>query len=222
MSLKNYINETFLKGLIPELVNYLWTVNGTAETNYDKQKTTANQIILAEMSNRGYQLRNLRPELYLDTTNPNENEDIGNRFRAVAICTTVTGTAYVTITGTNDITDSYSTAGVSENLAVGTNTWLLTDYYKFYKYALTGTATLTDVYLVESASYDLLFAYKWLELILRDCIVEENDQYHLKAKEMNANYNSLITSFKPFYDVDEDGDLTESEQQSSNIITNLH
>jgi len=218
MSLKNYIVELDLKGLVPELANYLWT----GETDYSKQKTTANQIVLADFSNRGYQLRNLRPELYLDTIDPNDNEDIGNRFRAVAICTTVTGTAYVTISGTNDITDTYTTAGVSSNLAIGTNTWLLTDYFKFYKYALTGTATLTDVYLVESANYDLLFAYKWLELILNDAIVEENDAYHIKAKEMATKYNNLLSTFKPFYDIDEDGELTASEQQSNNIATIRH
>ena len=218
MSLKNYIVELDLKGLVPELANYLWT----GETDYSKQKTTAQQIVLADFSNRGYQLRNLRPELYLDTTDPNDNEDIGNRFRAVAICTTVTGTAYVTISGTNDITGTYTTAGVSSNLASGTNTWLLTDYFKFYKYALTGTATLTDVYLVESANYDLLFAYKWLELILNDAIVEENDAYHIKAKEIGTKYNNLLSTFKPFYDIDEDGELTASEQQSNNIATIRH
>lgn len=219
MSLKNYIVELDLKGLVPELANYLWT----GETDYSKQKTTANQIVLADFSNRGYQLRNLRPELVLETTLPTDQyEDVGNRFRAVAICTTVTGTAIVTISGVNDITDTYATAGTSSALSAGTNTWLLTDYFKYYKYALTGTATLTSVYLVESANYDLLFAYKWLELILKDAIVEENDAYHIKAKEMNTNYNNLLASFKPFYDIDENGDLTASEQSSNNIATIRH
>lgn len=116
----------------------------------------------------------------------------------------------------------HPTAGTSSALSAGTNTWLLTDYFKYYKYALTGTATLTSVYLVESANYDLLFAYKWLELILNDAIVEENDAYHIKAKEMATKYNNLLSTFKPFYDIDEDGELTATEQDSNNIATIRH
>ncbi|MGK3946257.1 hypothetical protein ABK046_48885, partial [Streptomyces caeruleatus] len=84
--------------------------------------TTAQQIVLADFSNRGYQLRNLRPELTLSTSTPNTDEDIGNRFRAVAICTTVTGTATINITGVNDTTGTYVTSGTSSALSAGTNT----------------------------------------------------------------------------------------------------
>lgn len=221
--LKNYINETYLKGKVPELVNYLWTINGTAETTYDKQKQSAEQIVYADMIDRGYQLRNLRPHLVLATTLPKDQiEDYGNRVRAVAICTTVTGTATIAITGTDDTDEAYASAGTSDSLTVGTNTFLLNTYYKYYKYAVTGTATLSSVYLVEASNYDLLFAYKWLELILRDVIAEENDQYHIKANEFAKMYNDRLQSFSPFYDKDEDGDITADERSNINYAKIQH
>lgn len=215
--LKNYINETYIKGKVPELANYLWT----GETDYSKQKLSAEQIVMADLSD--YQVRLLRPELYLETSLPSgQVADIGNRNRCVIICTAVTGTATIEVFGANETTDTFVSAGVSDSLAEGANTFLLTDFYKYYKYTLTGTATLDSVYLVESANYDLIYAYKWLYLILKDAMVEKDDVYDTRAKDFDAMYNARLQSFKPFYDRDEDGDIVDGEQVSNNIVTIQH
>lgn len=212
MALKNYIAETDLEGFVPELDQYLFT----GETDWSKQKTRAEQIVIADLVNKGFQLRNLRPELTLSTSTDSD-EDVANRDRCVVVCTAFTSTAVVTVTGTNDTDDAYVTAGTSSNItATGTSSFLLDDRYKYYKYSNTGTATLT-VFLVESSNYDLLFIYKWLELILRNSVVQENDAYHIKANWMRELYQNLWTSFSPFYDGDEDGEITASEK--SNLTT---
>ena len=92
--MKNYTDETFLKGFTPELTNYLWTVGGTAETTYDKQKEKAEIVVMNDLVKRGFKLRQLQIPLWLRnstssaTASGNEadsNEDILSRMRWVTI-----------------------------------------------------------------------------------------------------------------------------------------
>ena len=82
--LKNYIDEDYLKGLSPELENYLWR----GETNYTKQKNTANREVFNDVKDGGYKYQELMPELVLynyttftTTTTGNSYQDTINRLR---------------------------------------------------------------------------------------------------------------------------------------------
>ncbi len=216
--LKNYITTTYLKGKTPELDEYLWST----ESNYDLEKASAQDIVKADFNDRGYQLRLLRPHLILDDTTDNEYEDVGNRNRCIVIASSVSGTATIEITGRNDSDDARVTAGTSSALVNGTNTFLLDDYYKFYIYTVTGTATIDDCFLVESANYDLLYAYMWLYLILKNKVVRVEDQFDIKATEFLRLYNERWHNFSPFYDKDEDGEITLSERSQISAKTITH
>ena len=214
--LKNYIDETYLKGKTPELDEYLWA----SESDYTLEKASAEDIVKADFNDKGFQMRLLRPRLTLDTTT--EEEDIGNRNRVVIITSAVTGTASVAVKGCNTDDGTYVTAGTSSSITTtGTSTFLLDDYYKYYKYALTGTATVA-VYLVESANYDLLYAYMWLYLILKNKMSRKEDQFDIKAEEFLRLYNERWQNFSPFYDADEDGEITQSEKESLMVRSITH
>ena len=209
--LKNYLIQSDLSIFIPEpeLNAYLW--NG--ETDYTDQKTGAEQILLNDLINRGYNVRLLRAELALSTST--EEEDIANRNRIVVVTSAVTGTATVTITGANDTDDTFVSCGTVTVTATGTKSALLTGLYKYYKYSTSGTITVTSVGLVET-NYDLFYAYKWLELILKSARGEQGDIYDIKAQEFAEMYNNLFASAKLWIDADEDGALDTSETIQTN------
>jgi hypothetical protein len=105
---------------------------------------------------------------------------------------------------------------------VGWNTFLLTDFFKYYTYGITGTATIDTVFLVESSNYDLLYAYMWLYVILKNKVVEKDDQFDIKANEILGLYNDRFKSFSPFYDADEDGEITLAEKSPLNVMRIVH
>lgn len=218
MALKNYVTIEYLHGIIPnaELDDYIWTGESTSFPDF---KQRAEQKVMADMINKGYQVRLLRPELYLTDE---AQEDIGNRLRAVIDVTAATVTSnVVTIAGTNDPIDgseTYSTAiaiTVTSTVA-GQYTGLLTESFQNYKVSNTGTLTY-DAYLVEP-NYDFLYANYWLYLIFRDARVQEGDANDLKAKSFLQDYYDMLQGFSPFYDVDGDGILSEAEQNTNSIM----
>lgn len=211
--LKNYLTETYLNGFCvdDELDAYLFK----NETNWDKQKEKAEQIVLNDFVNRGYQVRLLRPELTLDTTD--EAEDIASRNRIVVVASAVTATATITITGANDTEDTFVSCGTVSVTATGTTSGLLTSMYRFYKYSASGTITVTSVGLVES-NYDLFYAYKWLSLILKSARGEQGDIYDIKAQEFSQMYEDLFASAKLWVDKDEDGELTDNESMQNGVV----
>ena len=213
--LKNYITTTYLKGKTPELDNYLWT----GESDYSLEKSNAENIVKADFIDKGLKPKYLRPRLELDTAT--EEEDIGSRDRVVIIASGVTGTATVEITGCDTSDGTYETAGTSSALEDGTNTFLLDDYFKFYLYSVTGTATV-EVYLVESANYDELYANMWLYLILKNKIVRKDDQFDIKSMECLQTYNDRFSNFSPFYDKDEDGEIAGTEKSILGSARILH
>lgn len=210
--LKNYIIQSDLSKFLPEqeLNSYLFTT----ATDYSDQKTGAEQIVLNDFVNRGYNVRLLRPELTLSTST--EKEDIASRNRIVAVVSAVTGTATLSITGANDTDDTFVSCGSITVTSTGTKTDLLTGLYKYYKYSTSGTITLTSVKLVET-NYDLFYAYKWLELILKSARNEQGDIYDTKAQEYKQMYEDLFVSAKLWIDNDEDGELDTSETIQTNV-----
>lgn len=210
--LKNYITETYLHQFCPEpeLDAYLW--NG--ETTYDDQKSGAEQIVLNDFVNRGYNVRLLRPELTLDVTD--EVEDIASRNRCVVVCSAFTSTATITVTGANDPEDTFVSCGSGTVTATGTSSFLLSSLYRYYKYTISGTATVT-VSLIET-NYDLFYAYKWLSLILQTARGQAGDIYDTKKMDFDRMYEELFASAKLWLDKDEDGTLITEEHSNNGVV----
>jgi len=209
--IKNYLIQSDLSKFLPEqeLNSYLFA----SATDYSSQGTGAEQIVLNDFINRGYNARLLRPELSLGTSTG--VEDVASRNRIVAVVSAVTGTATLTITGANTSDGTYISCGSITVTSTGTKTDLLTGLYKYYKYSTSGTITLTSVKLVES-NYDLFYAYKWLELILKSARSEQGDIYDAKAQEYKQMYEDLFASAKLWIDNDEDGELDTTETIQTN------
>lgn len=217
---KNVITVDFLHGLVPEteLGAMIWQGENTS---YPAQKLLAEQQVMADLIDKNYQIRLLRPQLALNETTA--VEDIGNRLRLVIEVTAVTVTTNtVTVLGTNDeITDEDAEYFDALEVAITATgaaqyTGLLTSAYKNYMTEHTGAVTYTS-YLVEP-NYDFLYAYYWLYLIFRDARSQEGDPYDLKSKDFLKSYEERLNALRPFYDMDEDGEITPGEQNYNSIM----
>lgn len=225
--LRNLIDETYLKGITPELSKYLWQ----GETNYNKQKQIAETIVSNDFKAKGYLLRQLRPQLDLRvsgttvtvaTTETATDEDIANRTRIVINTVYVSGTATVYLEGSDD-DDTYvavkfaTTANTYTNgltiTATAETTGLIEKVYTYYRCKSAGTIDY-DCYLVEDL-YDLFYAYKWLSLICYNVSSENNDQFYLKGELYDKMYSDLWSSCTYFIDKDDSGDLSEDEQETA-------
>ena len=199
--MNNYVTEKELKGYIPELSKYLW--NG--ENDFSKQRIQAEQIVVSDLSNKGYLIRQLQPKLYLGT---NAIEDNINALRFV--CTS-TGAGTVTLWGSND--EDYEIVKTLTFVKAETQSHIITNPFKYYK---VDSETFTS-YLVE-ITFDRLFAYKWLELILMDSFKERDDSYYERMTYFKESYQNLLNGMVINIDSNEDGEIDETEQSSTNSI----
>lgn len=204
--MKNFITETELKGYIPELTKYLWT----GETDFSKQKTRAEQIVISDLIDKGYTVRQLQTGLYLSETDGVEDERNGMRF----VVNATAGTGTVTLLGSGD-DDTYETATTLAITTTGETSVLFTYPYRYYKITLGGVTG--DAYLIET-NYDLLFAFKWLELIMCDSFKEAGDQYYTRMEYFRNMYNEKLGRMKITVDADEDGSVDETESDNGSII----
>jgi hypothetical protein len=223
--MKNYTDETFLKGFVPALTKLLWA----GETTYDKQKANAELIVRNDFVARGYNIAFIQVPLILreseviteDELTPAVNDEV-TRLRYVYSVTTFTagGTKTITLQGCNTEDGTYTDLNTFTITAVTTTdaTGYISDVYKYYKLSTVVTAgTLDFAFKLVESSYDLFFAYKWLELILMDSYKNENDQFFLKMLEFRNLYNELWNNVSINEDTNEDGELNEDE--SDNHIT---
>lgn len=180
--LKSYINQQYLKGFVPALDKYL----RIGEIDYLKQKEKSEQIVMNDFTRRGYDVRELMPELELST------EAVQDEFNRLRLVAETLGTATVTLYGSND-NNTFNNLLTINSTVAETRTELINESYSYYK--ISGT-NYNKVYLVESV-YDLFFCYKWLELILSDMITNEDDIYSVKTSEYYTKYADLFRAFKP-------------------------
>jgi hypothetical protein len=139
-------------------------------------------------------------------------------------------TITVKLYGSNDGSNFIQVANLSNTLgtpassvtisATGITSYTFAELYNYYRLDTTiGSATSItfEAYLTETI-YDLLYKYKWLELILNDSI-KKNDQFLMKRDYFKESYDNLMSKGHFYYDENQDDDLTEDEQQRGNIIT---
>lgn len=199
--MNNFITERELKGFIPELSKYLWT----GENNFDKQRVQAEQIVITDLANKGYLIRQLQPKIYLST---DEVEDTINGLRFV-VETDSAGS--VTLSGSNS--NSFETITTIVMQTSGTFSYIIMNPFKYYKV----DSDSFTCYLVE-VTYDRLFAFKWLELILMDAFKEQGDAYYERMIYFKENYEKLLNGFVINSDLNDDGEVTEDEKSTTNSI----
>lgn len=200
--MKNYVVEADLKGYIPALAKLLWV----SETSFSKQQVRAEQIVYGDLIDKGYTLRKLQVPDVLDESESIESDNM----RFVVTPSTTTGT--VTLLGSDD-NETFEDVVTLTFTTATEQTSLLTTTYKYYMVESTGGIEYTAS-LVET-NFDLLFACKWLELILIDAMKNEGDQYHLKAQYFMGLYNDKLNKMQILYDGDDDG---EQDIRNSSII----
>ena len=199
--MNNYVTETELKGFIPELTKYLWT----SETDFSKQKTQAEQTVIRDLANRGYKVRELQPKLIFDITGVDYIEDNINALRFVC---TADSAGSIELLGSNDDV-TYETVTTLTFTGAGTQSYMISTPYRYYVVDTTESGYIS--FLCE-ITYDGLFAYKWLELILMDSFTERNDQYYERMLYFQNQYEKLLNTMILSVDIDGDG---ESDSQTS-------
>jgi len=195
---KNYLTETDLQRLVPELANdvYLWT----GQTDHSAQGVEAFNYVRQDLINKGYNLRQLMIPLTLSTTGV---EDTINRLRW-AVTTTVTGTAIIYGSADNSTWNTIQTETIS---ATGVTSYLLNDAYKYYKVG--GSATFTSE-LVD-ITFDGLIKYKWIEFIMINAGKGGDSKYTEYALYFSKMYDDLLNKMQIPVDTDADGEVDETK-----------
>lgn len=204
--LRNFTNEEYIKGFYPGLNNLLWRT----ETDYSKQREKAEQIVINSLIAKGENLKAIMPELVLNRqgttidaeTTGSAFQDIINRQRLVVETIDFTGTsATITLQGSSDNSGTSQIWTDITSIEVTTETEttqsiLFTESYNQYRLVTTidGSSTIDyKGYLVETV-FDLLFAYKWLEIIFRESKKNSEDQFAMAEKDCIEQYQDVWES----------------------------
>ena len=200
--IKNFITEDYLRGILPELDSYKWS----SESDFSNFISQANNEIFEELRKKNLKLNKLMPELFLidsgtvisdaGTYTGDSAEDTLNRLRFVYDVTTFSGTndKTLTIQGSNDDVTFYTVESIAIS-ETGIDSMRISEIYQYYRITFTqteGSITLS-AYLIET-TYDDLFAYKTLELIMRNVKKEDNDAQGIKQRDYNMFYNQILNS----------------------------
>lgn len=195
----DYIDETYIKGFVPELARLLWS----GETDYSKQKQAAEQIVTGDFARRGYRDVFLRMDLVLralgvaatsNETTLSSVEDYHTRLRFAIDVKAITGSKTIVLQGSNDQT-IWTDVIPNTVTETGLTSYLFNSAFRFYKVVMTTASGSIDykAYLTETI-FDLFLAYKWLELILRDNSSVPGDDYEKKAEYYEKEYDELFDS----------------------------
>lgn len=207
----NFVTENDLKGYVPELDRLLWS----DQADYSQQKQRAEEIVSLDLIDRGYPLRQLQtPLLLFSGTMTGESEAVTDRLSRTRL--SVTG-----FTGTGTITLQGKTSGDWVNIVTVSGNANPIFINSFLSYRLKVVGSLTFTANLYEAVYDSLFAYKWLELILRDKFNNEGDQYWSRMILFRDDYNRKIGSMNISIDRNDDGTIEATESKSTNIVTML-
>lgn len=218
--MKNYCTETDLKGYFPELDLYKWG----GETDFSKFKAGAETKVCLDLKNKGYDLRKLQTPLVLlneekiGTGETNAEEDKTNRLRLVYNFAINADGNEFTLQGANVSSDNTIWNDIKTRVvdSSGEYSVIFTDAYKYYRIKYNFIEPLTPVIALIETNYDILFIYKWLELIMMNGSKQQNDKYWLKMLYFKENYDAQLNSMVISIDENEDGEIENSERVSTN------
>jgi hypothetical protein len=225
MPFKNYVTEKDLKSYIPELSRLLWA----EEPDFSGQKAEAENLLVKDLLDRGYSPAAVMPELDLWSdeteittveTSESFTDEINTRNRFVLEVTKITGG------GIKEIFLEGSTNGnqwvtlvnkpVTENIFVSE---VINPVYKFYRVrAVVTGGTLGFRAELADTTLERFIIFKWLELILLDRFITEDDQFYLKMKYFRGEYDRLWNTVKIPADADGDGSVSAGELRGNSTI----
>lgn len=222
---KNYLVQADLEAYIPKLETLLYT----NQDNFDLQKQQAEIEVMNDFIKRGFKAIYLRNDLILresgttisETTAESISlEDTITRMRWVIDTKVFTGTESKTIylSGSNDA-ETYTAITEQEITETGITNVIISEFYKYYKV----TCELSDgtidysSYLTET-SYDLLYAFKWITIILTPIAKEINTPYWILLQSFIDKYNSEWNSLKIYYDSQGTGDISQLSTYNNNTV----
>jgi hypothetical protein len=207
--LRNLVTESDIKKLLPELGSYLWQ----GENNFSGQREAAEMIVKNDLA-RDFDINDLMPELWLrrrgaaitsiDITEITEPVPEGTaplpaagvpKLKLVCKTFTYSGSSLKSFELEGKENGAWVSADSFKINAAGIICRTLSKSYDEYRISLDVPDGAIDyeAYLTEN-SYDLLFAYKWLEIILNDLIKEKGDQFGLKRDYFARAYDELRSS----------------------------
>lgn len=222
--LKNFTTEDDLKAYVPNLTGLLWA----GETDYTAQIAAADKEVRNDFTARGLRHIFLRPDLVLidgtESIAASETSDaIEEAFNYGRLAVEVTAFSgankTLTLEGSNDNStwETIYTVTISET---GNDYYDLPAAYAYYRtnLATSSGAVTAKVYLTET-SFDTLFVYKTLELILQSFVKNEGDQFSIKRDYFAREYREKLSSLKSLYDVDLSGTVDTGETNETTSIT---
>lgn len=203
--IRNYIDEDYLSGYIPNLDSLLFT----GETNFNKQKVLAEIEVANDFINSNYKGLFTRNDLILrssgttissTTTETISNEDKLTRLRWVVDVKVLTGVNKTLILyGTNDSGDNYTelnsmTIGTSNVGSIISQT-LAVPYTAYKVTATVPSGTLDYASSMTETGYDTLYALKWGGLIYFQNSKKNDDQWFMKYDEFSKKYEKEFAKF---------------------------
>ena len=203
--IRNYIDEDYLSGYIPNLDSLLFT----GESNFNKQKVLAEIEVANDFINSNYKGLFTRNDLILrssgttissTTSETISNEDKLTRLRWVVDVKVLTGVdKTLTLYGTNDSGDNYTelnsmTIGTSNVGSIISQT-LAVPYTAYKVTATVPSGTLDYASSMTETGYDTLYVLKWGSIIMFQNFKKEGDQWHSKYVEFKKAYENEFAKF---------------------------
>ena len=203
--IRNYIDEDYLSGYIPNLDSLLFT----GESNFNKQKVLAEIEVANDFINSNYKGLFTRNDLILrssgttissTTSETISNEDKLTRLRWVVDVKVLTGLdKTLTLYGTNDSGDNYTelntmTIGTSDVGSIISQT-LAVPYTAYKVTATVPSGTLDYASSMTETGYDTLYVLKWGSIIMFQNFKKEGDQWHSKYIEFKKAYENEFAKF---------------------------
>jgi len=203
--IRNYIDEDYLSGYIPNLDSLLFT----GELNFNKQKVLAEIEVANDFINSNYKGLFTRNDLILrssgttissTTSETISNEDKLTRLRWVVDVKVLTGVdKTLTLYGTNDSGDNYTelnsmTIGTSNVGSIISQT-LAVPYTAYKVTATVPSGTLDYASSMTETGYDTLYVLKWGSIIMFQNFKKEGDQWHSKYIEFKKAYENEFAKF---------------------------
>ncbi len=209
--LKNLVDEDYLKGYTVKLNDLLYT----GEADWSEQKSRANQFVFNQLTQRGYDVKKLMPELVLRTAGTSESatayssgvQDTITRLRLVIDTITNTlSSKTLTLQGSNDNSTFYDITDIIVATDDTSKSIIFFDTYSYYRIKTTIVSGAIDfrAYLNETV-YDELFATKWLVFIFADIRKADGDQFDLRMRHYEDMYNQIMGDVTIYIDSNNDG-----------------
>lgn len=208
--IRNYLVESDLKGLIPNLDNLLFT----GQDDWTQQKRDAEIDVMNDFINSKFRAVYARNDLSLRTSGDVLNasdftesvEDVITRQRWVINTISCTGSPILTLQGRNSEDDTWTDISSVTITATDETTQIISKFYNFYRISATiSSATIDYESSLTETIYDQLFLFKWAEKIYWTLFTNSESEFKLKYEMMQSMYSSAWNKALIYYDTNTDG-----------------